>query len=381
MGPEYLPHVDSLQGALGFLTKNPSVLNANPAMQAKMQASLASVRQLQAKLAAADVIKQFIQSRKAKIQQALSSYTHLPSGISNAFAGYKQQAFYYSDQIKAYRAELNDPQQMMQTALALLNKLPAFASFMQKNSFLAGIMGVPPGYGTPQATTGLQTREQVLGMIQSKIGSGSGGGGGAGGMGSLQNSLNTAKQDINKLHSKLSSLGGGSGGMDMPDFKPNDQHSKTFFKRLEYGVSLQTTQTTYYYPTTTNVGISAAFKLNNSNLVGIRGSYLIGWGNGFQHMALSSQGVNFGGFLQIKIKSSFSLTGAMEYNYETPFSSFKAIRSLTAWTPSGLIGVTKTISMKSTVFKKTQISLLWDFLSYSQVPKTPPLLFRVGYSF
>jgi hypothetical protein len=171
MGPEYLPHVDSLQGALGFLNKNPGVLNANPAMQAKMQTSLASVQQLQAKLQAADAIKQFIQSRKAQIQQALSSYTHLPSGISNAFAGYKQQAFYYSDQIKTYRAELNDPQQMMQTALVLLNKLPAFGSFMQKNSFLAGIMGVPPGYGTAQGMVGLQTREQVMGMIQSKIGS------------------------------------------------------------------------------------------------------------------------------------------------------------------------------------------------------------------
>jgi hypothetical protein len=43
--------------------------------------------------------------------------------------------------------------------------------------------------------------------------------------------------------------------------------------------------------------------------------------------------------------------------------------------------VTKTVSMKSTVFKKTQISILWDFLSYEQVPRTPPFLFRVGYSF
>jgi hypothetical protein len=381
MGPEYLARVDSLQGALAFLNKNPSVLNANPALQAKMQASLASVQQLQAKLQAADIIKQFVQSRKAQIQQALSGYTHLPSGISNAFAGYKQQAFYYSDQIKAYRAELNDPQKMMQTALVLLNKLPAFASFMQKNSFLAGIMGVPPGYGTPQGITGLQTREQIMGMIQSKMGSGSGGGGGSGGgIASLQNTLNSAKQDINKLHSKLSSLGGGSGGMDMPDFKPNDQHSKTFLKRLEYGVSLQTTQTTYYYPTTTNIGVTVAYKLGASNLVGVRGSYLIGWGNGFQHMALSSQGISFGSFLQIKIKSSFSLTGGLEYNYETPFSTFKAIRSLIAWTPSGLIGITKTISMKSTVFKKTQVSILWDLLSYYQVPRTQPFVFRLGYS-
>jgi hypothetical protein len=380
MGPEYLPHADSLQGALSFLNKNPGVLNANPALQAKMQASLASVQQLQAKLQAADVIKQFIQSRKAQIEQALSGYSHLPAGIGNAFAGYKKQAYYYSDQVRAYRAMLNDPGKMMQTALVLLNKLPAFGSFMKKNSFLAGQLGVPPGYGTEQGLVGMQTRDQVMAMIQSKIGAGSGGGGG--GMGSLQNSLNTAKQDISKLQNKLSALGGGSGGMDMPAFKPNPEKTKTVWQRLEYGVNFQTTQTTYYYPTTTNIGLSIAYKLGNSNLVGLKGGYLIGWGSGFQHMALSSQGVNFGGFLQIKIKSTFSATGGLEYNYETPFSSFKTIRSLSAWTPSGLIGVTKTISMKSTVFKKTQVSLLWDVLQYMYPlpPGTSPFVFRVGYS-
>jgi hypothetical protein len=373
MGPEYLARVDSLQGALGFLNKNPNVLNANPALQAKMQASLASVQQLQAKLQAADAIKQFIQSRKAQIQQALSGYSHLPSGITGAVAGYQKQAYYYADQVRQYRSELNDPDKMMQTALVLLNKLPAFTGFMQKNSFLAGLFGVPAGYGTDQGMVGMQTRDQVMNMIKSQIGSG--------GASAIQSGLQSAQQDITKIQNKLSSLGAGSGGMDMPGFKPNDQRSKTFLKRLEYGVSFQTVQTTFYYPTTTNIGASVAYKLGASNLVGIRGGYLIGWGNGFQHMALSSQGANFGGFLQIKIKSSFAATGAMEYNYETPFSSFKAIRTLTAWTPSGLIGITKTVSMKSAVFKKTQISLLWDFLSYSQVPKTAPILFRVGYAF
>jgi len=119
MGPEYLPRVDSLQGALGFLTKNPSLVNANPALQAKMQNALAQLQQLQAKFQAADAIKQYIQNRKAQIQQYLSSYTNLPSGVTNAFQGYKKQIFYYGDQIREYRSELNDPDKMMQTALVL----------------------------------------------------------------------------------------------------------------------------------------------------------------------------------------------------------------------------------------------------------------------
>jgi len=377
MGPEYLPNADSLHGALSFLSKNPGLVNASPAMQAKMQGSLASLQQLQAKLQSADAIKQFIQARQARIQQVIGGFSHVPSGISNALAGYKQQAYYYGAQVRAYRDMLNDPGKMMQTALVLLNKVPAFTSFMKKNSFLSGIMGVPAGYESGEATEGLQTRDQVMSMIQSKIGSG-----GPNAASSLQNSLNTAKQDISKLQNKLSALGGGSGGMDMPDFKPNPEKTKTLWQRLEYGVNLQTAQTTYYYPTTTNIGLTVAYKLGSSNVIGVGGSYLLGWGNGLQHIAISSQGVNFRAFLQIKIKSTFSADGELGYSYEQPFSSFKDIRSLTAWTPTGYIGITKTISMKSTVFKKTQVSLLWDVLSYIYPlpPGASPFVFRVGYS-
>ncbi len=286
MGPEYLPRVDSLQGALGFLNKNPGLVSSNPALLAKMQGSLSQLQQLQAKLQAADAIKQFIQSRKVQIQQALSSYTHLPSGISNALAGYKKQAYYYSDQVRTYRAMLNDPNKMAQTAMILLNKLPAFSSFMKKNSFLAGLLGVPPDYGTEQGLAGLQTRSQVMAMIQSKIGSSSGGG--SSGIASLQNSLNTAKQGITNLQNKLSKLGGGGGGMDVPNFKPSPLHSKTFLSRLQYGFNLQTTQATYYFPTYTDVGLSLGYDLGHSNSVGFGASYKIGWGTGWQHIALSN---------------------------------------------------------------------------------------------
>jgi hypothetical protein len=376
MGPEYLPQVDSLQGALGFLTKNPGVVGANPALQAKMQSALAQLQQLQARLQAADVIKQYIQSRKAQIQQYLSSYTHLPSGVSDAFQRYKQQAFYYSDQVRQYRAMLNDPDKMMQTALVLLNKLPAFSSFMQKNSFLSGLFGVPAGYGTDQGMVGLQTRDQVMKMIQGQIGQG-----GSNGASVIQQSLQTAQQDISKLQNKLSSLGAGSGGMDMPDFQVNDQKKKTFLKRLEVGVNFQTAQTTNYYPTTSDLGLSLGYRLNQSNLIGVCVSYKIGWGNGFQHIAFSSQGLSFRSFIQLKVKKSWGVAGGFEYNYQQPFSSYQDIRNLSGWTRSGLIGVIKTVSMKSTVFKKTMVELLWDFLSYSQIPRTSPVVFRVGYSF
>jgi multidrug efflux pump subunit AcrA (membrane-fusion protein) len=376
MGPEYLPHVDSLNGMLGFLSKNPSLLKGGIPEQAQVQAALAQVQQLQSKLQQADIIKQFAQARKAQIQQYLSQYTQLPSGVSNTLQGYNREAYYFAEQIREYRQMLNDPDKMMQTALGLLQKLPAFNSFMQRNSFLAGIFGVPAGYDNLQGPIGYQTRDQVMSMIKSQVSQG-----GSSGAAAIQNSLNTAKQDITNLQNKLSSLGGGSGDMPMPNFKPNDQRTKTLFQRLEYGTYFQTTPATTYYPSYSDLGLTLSYKLGHQNLIGIGASYKLGWGQPIQHIALSSQGVGLRSFIDIHVKTTFSLTGGYELNYLTPFSSFQDIRMLSRWTPSGLIGVTKTVSMKSTVFKKTQISLLWDFLSYQQTPRTQPFVFRVGYSF
>ena len=167
----------------------------------------------------------------------------------------------------------------------------------------------------------------------------------------------------------------------MQDFKPNEQKTKTFWKRLEYGTNFQTTRDNYYFPTVTDLGGSAGYKISNSSTVGIGASYKIGWGNGIQHIALSSQGVGLRSYIDIKIKGSFSATGGLEYNYTTPFRSVQQLRQWSDWTKSGLIGVTKTVSVKSRVFKKTKVSLLWDVLSYQQVPKTQAVLFRVGYAF
>jgi hypothetical protein len=84
--------------------------------------------------------------------------------------------------------------------------------------------------------------------------------------------------------------------------------------------------------------------------------------------------------LQIAIKNGFSATGGFEYNYTTQFTNLQQLRQTENWTRSGLIGLSKTVSMKNRVFKKAQVQLLWDFLSYQQVPKTQPFLFRIGYT-
>jgi hypothetical protein len=89
-------------------------------------------------------------------------------------------------------------------------------------------------------------------------------------------------------------------------------------------------------------------------------------------------------FLDVKMKGSFYASGGFEYNYQPPaimISSPIGGGQGASWQQSGLVGVSKVISIKSKFFKKTKLQLLWDFLSYEQVPRTQALKFRVGYNF
>jgi hypothetical protein len=75
------------------------------------------------------------------------------------------------------------------------------------------------------------------------------------------------------------------------------------------------------------------------------------------------------------------MSGGYEMNYRTEFNSIAQLKGLGGWQRSGLIGLSKVIDMKTKFFKKTKVQLLWDFLSYQQIPRTEPIVFRVGYNF
>ena len=361
---EYQAYTDSLQGMLKFV-KDPRAAGA-----------LTQLKSLEAKMQDADQIKEYVRQRKQQISQYIQQHTNLSGLLGKDYQGLNQDVYYYSQQVRQYKEMLNDPDKLEKQALTLLNKLPAFQAFMKQNSQLAGLFNLPGNYGDPASLAGLQTRDQVAALIGQQVSAG-----GAGGAAALQANLQSAQSQLDGYKDKLSKLGGGSGDIDMPDFKPNDQKTKTFWKRLEYGTNFQTTRNNYYFPTVSDLGLSVGYKLSEGSTVGIGASYKLGWGNGIQHIAFSSQGAGLRSFVDVRLKGSFSVSGGFEYNYTTPFSSYQQLRVWDNWTKSGLIGVSKTVSMKSRVFKKTKLQLLWDFLSYQQVPRTQPLLFRVAYNF
>jgi len=323
----------------------------------------------------ADQVKEFVRQRKQQISEYIQQHSNLSGLLGKDYQGLNQDVYYYSQEVRQYKEMLNDPDKLMKQALALLNKLPAFQAFMKQNSQLAGLFNLPSNYSDPASLAGLQTRDQVSALIQQQVSAG-----GAGGAAALQANLQSAQSQLDGYKDKLSKLGGGSGDIDMPDFKPNDQKTKTLWKRLEYGTNFQTTRNNYYFPTVSDFGLSVGYKLSERSTLGVGASYKLGWGNGIQHIAFSSQGAGLRSFVDVRVKGSFSVSGGFEYNYTKPFSGVQ-LPGWDKWTKSGLIGASKTVSMKSRVFKKTKVQLLWDFLSYQQAPRTQAVIFRIGYNF
>lgn len=377
-GRKYIPLLDTLGTSLKFLKQYGDLFKKGIASSQQLNNSLSEVNTLEGKLQQADDVQAFIKDRREQLTEQLQK-----AGMGDALKGFNKEAYYYSAQIKEYRDVLDDPGKAEQKAIALLNQLPAFKQFMKQNGFLSSVFGSSVGGAAATGTAdpiaalqGLQTRTQVQQLIQNQIAAG-----GPGAQAIVQQNIQAAQGQLNALKDKLSKLGNGNSEADIPDFKPNNQKTKTFLQRLEYGTNIQTQKSGYFFPTTTDLALSVGYKLNDKSTVGIGTSYKMGWGTGIQHIAISHQGIGFRSFMDMKIKGSFYASGGFEYNYQQPFESLSQINSLDSWSKSGLVGISKIISVKSKLFKKTKLQLLWDFLSYQQKPVTQPVKFRIGYSF
>lgn len=369
---QYLPHLDTLKTSLNFLSQNNELLANSSEMTGKIKEALSSVKGLEGKFDQAADVKKYLRERKQMLKDQLNRF-----GLTKELKKYNQQAYYYAEQINSYKAMLEDPSKLQQKALELVKKFPAFQDFFKKHSELASLFRLPDNYGSTASLAGLQTRSSVQNLIQERIASA-----GPNATAMLQQNVQAAQAQLTGLKDKLNQLGGmGNSEGDLPDFKPNNQKTKTFLQRLEYGTNLQSQRSNNFFPTTTDIGLSVGYKLNDKSVIGVGASYKVGWGQNIRNISVSSQGVGFRSFADYKIKGSFFASGGFEYNYQQPFSSVSIVKDLDSWQQSGLAGISKVVSLKSKMFKKTKIQLLWDFLSYSQRPQTQPLKFRVGYNF
>jgi hypothetical protein len=373
---QYIPYLDSLQGSLGFLKDAKNNVSKSKDIQQKLGSSLQQVKQLQNKLQQADDIKRYVQQRQDQLKTLLSTYTNLPKGITKHLGKYQQDVYYYGRQVQEYKEILNDPDKLFKKVLATLQTLPAFKKFMSKHSMLAGIFATIPASGTTAALDpSLPTRSQVMQIAQQRIAAG-----GQNGQQALSRQLQQAQGEMAKLKDKFSEMGISPGGdMALPEFKPNQQKTKTFLQRLEYGSSFQSQRANNYFPVTTDIAATIGYKINDKSIVGIGVSGKMGWGKNWKHIKLTSEGVGMRFFVDWKARGNIWLTAGAELNYLKPVESLAGFKNYNSWNKSALAGISRKYKIGKK--RKGNMQILYDFLHKQHTPPTPAFVWRVGYNF
>jgi hypothetical protein len=364
---QYIPKLDSFNTALKFLDEN--------GMSGKVKNALAKTELLKSKFQQAEEIKKFIKQRREQLKQQLEKL-----GMVKQLKQINKQIYYFNAQVKEYKAILNDPKKIEKKALELLSKTKWFQDFFKKNSMLASLFRMQGDLTDPAylaSLSGLQTRVQVQALVQQQIR-----GGGPNGVQLFQQQIQSAQSQTTTLQNRVRKFGGSNSDDVMPEgFKPNNEKTKSFMRRLEYGTNLQTGKGNSFWPNSADVALSVGYKLNQKSIIGIGASYKLGLGRGWQDLRLTSEGMGLRSFVDIKLKGSFWISGGFEANYRAAFNRLDVLKDFSAWQRSGLIGVSKSMPFKSKIFKKAKVQLLWDIMATSQVPRGQPIVFRVGYNF
>lgn len=379
----YIPYLDTLTTSIKFLESNKGLLTKAKDLDKNIREVSDKLKGFGTSFAKAENIKAFIKERRAYLREQLKNF---PFG--KELKKLNKQAYYYSAQINEYKEALRDPKKLERKAITLLSKTKLFRDFMRKNSQLASLFRIPDpdDLASTASLAGLQTRASVNTLLQDRIGSG------ADAQSMLQQNMQSAQTQLSQLKENVAKLSNGSFGnnssdMDIPDFKPNNQRTKSFGKRLELGGNFQTQKAKQYFPVTTDIALSLGYKLNDKSVMGIAGSYKLGLGRGWKDIKFTNEGIGLRSFIDYKIKGNLFISGGYEQNYKSQSSGVVLAsppaggggREWASWQSSGLIGISKKYSISKKL--NGNVQLLWDFLSYRQVPQTQAVLFRVGYSF
>lgn len=363
----YLPALDSLSTGFAFLN---AAGNGSPGTNKSglISGAAKNIDALQGSFNVSDKVQQLLKQRKQLLEQQWQSLE-----LSKQFKKIKQQLYYYQQQVAVYKEALNNPSRLRGKIFEALQRVPAFSKFFREHSQLAAVFQLPGAALPVPQVNGLQTRTSVISQITNALGTG------ANVQQALGQNLNAAQAQLNQLKQQLSKLGnGGNSDMEMPDFKPNNQKTKSFFQRMETGFNLQSQRSSTMFPAASNIGISVGYKLNNKSIAGAGLAYKLGLGKNINHIRLTHEGLSLRSFIDYKLKGKLWLTGGVEYNYNSNFKNIEQLKNYSGWQQSILFGLSKKIAVGSKT--KMNMQLLFDGMYRKNTPETKPLLFRVGYS-
>jgi Skp family chaperone for outer membrane proteins len=372
---QYDSYTDKLTTGIKYLeTKKDSLDNKfiKPIGDAKQK-----MQQLDKDVAESEAVQKMIKERRKELADAALKTL----GKSKYLSKINKEAYYYTETLRNYKELFNDPKKAEETALTILNKIPAFGKFMRENGALASLFGSPSGSNAP-SLAGLQTRANVNSLIQDRIAAG-----GPNARAAVAQNMQAAQAELQQLKDKVLKAGGGSSNAEMPDFKPNTQKTKTFKQRLERGMNFQIGKSGTGRSAIADMGLSLGYKLNDKSIIGVGASYKMGYGS-IQKIRITHEGVGLRSFVDWKLPSpkggaggGFFISGGYELNHVSSFTSIRDLQATNLWQQSGLIGISKKLKVKTKLFKETKFQLMYDMLCRQHIPVTQPFVFRVGYNF
>jgi hypothetical protein len=366
---KYNEYTDKLSTSLDYLEQQKDSLDAKlitPVKNAKQKVS-----ELEKQEANTEAMAQFIKERRKQLMDQSIQFI----GNSKYLKKISKENYYYVETLKNYKELFHDTKKAEETALTLLNKIPAFTKFVQENGMLAKLFGSPNGGGATVNLAGLQTRASVNALIQNQVAMG-----GPNAMESIQQNMQQAQAELNSLKDKVLKNGGSSSDASIPDFKPNQQKTKTFLQRIEFGNNFQFGKNNSLVPTTADIALSIGYKLNDKSVIGVGGSYKMGLGS-LQRLSVTHQGFGMRSFVDWKLKKQLFVSGGFEMNYNAAFKNIAQLQQYNNWQQSGLVGLTKKMNITTKWFKGSNLQLLYDMLYRQHMPSSQPVLFRIGYRF
>lgn len=367
---EYNAYLDTLKTTFKFITeKGDKLIGKSKALTNKLSDATSKLNVLQGKFQKAEEIKKYIRERKQQLRQQFDKL-----GIAKELKKLDKVSYYYSEYINEYKGILKDKKRLEKKAMALLYSTPIFKKFVEKNSMLASLFRIPTGAATNNSgasMAGIQTRASVQQLMQTSISAG-----GPNAMSQVRQQIQAGQAELSKLKDKIAKYGSADG--ELPSFKPNNQKVKSFFKRLEYGGNIQFGAAKNYMPSTSTIAFSLGYKLTGNGSIGIGGSYILGMGNGWKDIKLSSQGIGLRSYIDWKLKGNIYISGGYEQNYYSEFKNLSQLQDINVWQTSGLLGLSKKVKLKGS--KSAKVQVLYDFLSYRHTPSTQPFIFRTGIS-
>ena len=369
---EYDQYRDQLTTGLKYVEQQKDALDSG--VIKKIAATRQKMQELNKEEDQQAAIQQFIKERKKQL--ITTSFQWL--GKNKYLSKMNKEVFYYGETMKNYKELFRDEKKAEQTAKTILNKIPAFRKFIQKNSMLSQLFGQQGDEASAASLAGLQTRASIQSLLQDRVGSG------INTQELVSQNMQSAQSQLSQMRDKLLKKASGN-DTEIPayDFKPKTEKTKSFLQRVEFGSNIQMGKTNSLMPATMDLALTVGYRINDKSTVGIGAGYKLGMGT-IDNIQLSNQGMSLRSFIDWKLKKQLFISGGMEMNYLSSLPVADPLHeaaNTSNWQQAALLGLTKKVNLKTKWSKETKLQLMYDFLAKQHVPVSQPVVFRVGYVF